>query len=308
MGGQSSGGTVVLGATMEEELAPLPVDRQEHAVVALQGEVYVLGGYVPGVTPSMIAYDPEQDSWREVADFPSPLNHPNAVVIDDRLYVGGFYAGTSLTGPATGETYVYDPDQDAWEQKQDLPEGTARAGSCVAALGTDLYVFGGGTDGEPSALVSVYDTLGDSWEELPPLPESREHCSAFSSGGKLYIAGGRTHTIPEFRFSTLEFDPETQAYTEKAPIPTPRGGPAGAVLYGRLFLMGGEGGDNEDGVFPEVEAYDPETDSWQQFPSLKYPRHGYGAAVIDERIYLAGGATREGGGASDIVTVLYFPE
>jgi N-acetylneuraminic acid mutarotase len=187
-----------------------------------------------------------------------------------------------------------------------MPAGTERAGSCVATLGSKIYVFGGGTDGEATTFASVYDVVQDSWAELPALIHSREHCSAFASNGKLYILGGRTHSIPEFRSPSLEFDPETKKYTDKTPIPTPRGGAASAVIDGRLFLFGGEGSAENGGVFDEVEAYDAQQDAWESFPSLLVPRHGYGAAYIDGRVYLSGGATKQGGAASDVNTVYYF--
>src|SRR3569623_1148540 len=114
-GGASGGGTG--GQAVQMTLASLPVARQEHGVVALLGQVYVLGGYTPDVTSSVMASDPAKDSWRSGADFPSPFNHPAAGVIGDQIYVGGFYAGTSLTGPADGRTYVYDPKADAWSQR-----------------------------------------------------------------------------------------------------------------------------------------------------------------------------------------------
>ncbi|HEY4185097.1 MAG TPA: kelch repeat-containing protein [Polyangia bacterium] len=307
--GQGGGGAPEGGASgqpVQMTLASLPTPRQEHGVAALLGEVYVLGGYTPNVTSSVMAYDPTKDTWRSVADFPSPFNHPAAGVIDDQIYVGGFYAGTSLTGPADGRTYVYDPKADAWSQRQSLPSGTERAGGCVAIVGKDMYVFGGGNSGQATNLVSVYHSAEDRWEVLPPLPETREHCDAFPSGDKLYIASGRTHTIPEFRPTTLEYDPAAQTYATKTPIPTPRGGAAGAVMGGRLFLFGGEGADNTIGVFSEIQAYDATHDSWETFPPMTMPRHGFGAATVGDRIYLPGGATRQGGSATNANTVFYF--
>jgi N-acetylneuraminic acid mutarotase len=296
----------IAGTPTEVGLASLPVARQEHGVVAVNGKVYVLGGYTPDVTASVLAYDPSADSWHAVSDFPSPFNHPAAGVIGNQIYVAGFYAGTSLTGPATGRTFVYDPTADHWTEKKALPSGTERAGGCVAILGTDLYVFGGGNSGDATSFASVYDTVNDSWRTLPDLPETREHCAAFASGGKLYVVGGRTHNIPEFRPSTLEFDPVAGTYTEKTPIPVPRGGLAGAVLGGRLFVFGGEGADNSLGVFDDINAYDAATDSWQTFPPLIVPRHGFGAATLGDRIYLPGGAIHQGGAATDAVTTFYF--
>ena len=104
--------------------------------------------------------------------------------------------------------------------------------------------------------------------------------------------GGRTHTITEFRPKTLEFDPDAETYVETTPIPTPRGGAAGAVLGGRLFLFGGEGAAQNMGVFTEIEAYDGASDTWESFPPMLLPRHGFGAAVL----YLGGARLPEKAG------------
>jgi N-acetylneuraminic acid mutarotase len=87
-------------------------------------------------------------------------------------------------------------------------------------------------------------------------------------------------------------------YEERAPIPTPRGGVAGAVLGGRLFVFGGEGNEanQPDRIFTNVEAYDPSTNTWQEYAEMLVPRHGLGAAALNDRIYLPGGATQRGFG------------
>lgn len=81
-------------------------------------------------------------------------------------------------------------------------------------------------------------------------------------------------------------------------MPTPRGGAAGAVAEGRLYVVRGEGNPAAaSGVFAEVEAYDPETDRWTSLPPMSTPRHGTGAAALLGQIYVPGGATQQGFGA-----------
>jgi hypothetical protein len=65
----------------------------------------------------------------------------------------------------------------------------------------------------------------------------------------------------------------------RAPIPTPRGGTAGAVLTDQFVLFGGEGNPSPAsfGVFPNIDALDRATDSWQALPPLLLPRHGFGS-------------------------------
>jgi N-acetylneuraminic acid mutarotase len=309
-GGSAGSPPVLEGTPTHEERALLPTVRQEHSAAALGGEVYVIGGFTPSVSASLQAYSPEGDEWREVADFPEALHHANAAVVGDTLYVLGFNRGGSFTD-IDGRVFAYDPGTNQWTGRTSMPTGTERASSCVAALGTEIYVFGGSvnTAGNSTTVVdsSVYDTVADEWEDLPPMPEAREHCLAGAVGGMLYIVSGRSGGIAGLEPESWAFDPEARQFEERAPIPTPRGGAAGAVLGGRIYVFGGEGNDaDSEGVFHEVEAYDPSTDQWEELPDMLIARHGYAAAAVGDRIYLPGGAINEGFGANDAHTVFFL--
>nr|PZN13951.1 MAG: hypothetical protein DIU78_26735 [Pseudomonadota bacterium] len=294
------------GTPVEEALPDLPSTRQEHSVVALRGEVYVIAGFAGGsVTDSIDAYDPVSKTWRHVGEVPEPAQHLNAAVVNDKLYIAGYYYGSSFS-QTRPNVYEYDPDTGDWTRKRDMPMGTDRASACVAVLDGKIYLFAGAR-GNTVADSSYYDVAADEWHELPPLPEPREHCAAAAIDGKLYVAAGRIDSITGVRPATYEFDPATNQYTQKAPIPTPRGGVAAGVIDGKLFVIGGEGNpEHPQGVFPQIEAYDPKTDSWESYPPMDVPRHGFGAAVIDDRIYLPGGANRQGGGATAEHSVFFF--
>lgn len=300
-------GTQELGPPAHEPRTALPTVRQEHGVVALDGEVYVLGGFIPDVTTSIQAYSPATDRWRDVAEFPETFHHPNVAVVDGILYVTGFHFGPGLR-TAYGDSYAYDPVADTWTPRSPLPEGTERGTACVGTLGTTIYVFGGASD-VTVTHAHAYDTVLDAWTELPPLPEPREHCIAAGIDGKVYIVSGRANGIQGLEVESWAYDPDTQIYEDRAPIPTPRGGAGGATLHGRIFVFGGEGNRTDiDGIFHEVEAYDPVTDTWESLPDMPIPRHGYGAATVGDRIYLPGGATSEGFGASENHSVFFFEE
>jgi N-acetylneuraminic acid mutarotase len=304
-GGAGSGGKA--GGTPQEEALPdLTTVRQEHAVVALAGEIYVIGGYTPNASATVSAYNPTTRMWRPVRDFPQALNHANAAVVGNTLYVTGFYVMSSMM-MASRQVFAYDPMANEWTERMGMADGTQRATGCVAVIGTKIYLFGGAR-GMTVTDASAYDTMANSWETLPALPESREHCAAGAIDGIVYIAAGRAGGITGFRPSTIAYDPATRMYTPKAAIPTPRGGVASAVLNGRLFVFGGEGNpaSGTDGVFSNIDAYDPVTNMWEPMPPMDIPRHGYGAATLDGRIYLAGGATAQGFGAVADHSVFYF--
>ena len=277
-----------------QALSPLAAGaRQETAVVALHGEIYVLGGFDASrrIVPTVEAYDPAKDQWRPVADLPEPLHHANAAVAGGKIYVVGF-----LTGPfvADGRTFIYDPETDAWAVGQPMPAGTERGASGVAVLAGQIYVAGGLRVGAVDDF-SVYAPATDTWEILPDLPAPRDHLVGGGLDGMIYLAAGRAGTISTLTGRLDAFDPAARRWSPRASMPTPRGGVAGAVLEGRLYVIGGEGNSAAAaGVFAEVEAYDPETDRWASLPPLPTPRHGTGAAALLGQIYVPGGATRQG--------------
>jgi hypothetical protein len=98
-----------------------------------------------------------------------------------------------------------------------------------------------------------------------------------------------------FDFNTgmhVVYDPKSDAWEERAPMPTPRSGHGGVLYRGKLFIMGGEGTRR---VFGQNEAYDAQADSWQSFAVMPTPRHGMGAAVVGDAIHVAGGGPMNGG-------------
>jgi N-acetylneuraminic acid mutarotase len=294
-----------MGDPVEADLAPLLVPRGEHGVAALDGEIYVLGGFTPSVTSTVHAYNPESNAWREVADFPVEFHHPNVAVVDGLLYVLGYHA-TSAQRVADGSTYAYDPDADEWAPLASQPEGTERGASCVTAFDGKIYVFGG-TNGDALTDASYYDPTENQWHVLPDMPLARHHCLAAPYNGKIYLVSGRDVVIEEVQPESFVFDPGAETYDQVAPILTPRGGAAGGTLGELIYVMGGEGDpDDPNGVFHEIEQYDPATDSWSSLPDMTVPRHGYQAAVIGDRMYLPGGSLSQGLDPTTTHTVFYL--
>src|SRR5262249_57683516 len=78
--------------------APLPSSRTEVTGTALEGRVYVIGGF--GGPERVEAYDPAADRWEGRAPLPAAVHHAAAVTVADRLYVvGGYSAGMGWRPP-----------------------------------------------------------------------------------------------------------------------------------------------------------------------------------------------------------------
>lgn len=290
----------------DETLAPMPTARQEIGVGALQGKVYVIGGFDDeGQSVNTVArYDPALDAWEPVPDLPAefPLNHVNVSVVGDFLYVlGGLRRGFS----AVDTVFCFDPSTDTWSPKMAMP--SARGSCGVAAIGAKIYVAGG-IPGFRNREMAVYDTIADQWTELSSMPTGRDHLAAAAVDGKFYAFGGRT-TILDLEAATEVFDPVTNTWEQRAPIPTPRGGIAAAAVGALIYVFGGEGNPEPGtfGVFDEVEQYDPVSDGWASMRPMATPRHGIGAAAIEGKIYIPGGGPVQGFGVTKHHDAFYPP-
>jgi hypothetical protein len=86
------------------------------------------------------------------------------------------------------------------------------------------------------------------------------------------------------------YDPETDAWTTKAPMPTARAATAAGVVNGVLYIAGGDSRLGTGGIVtPMVEAYDPATNTWTTKVSMPTARAGGASGVIDGVLYVIGG-------------------
>jgi N-acetylneuraminic acid mutarotase len=69
---------------------PMPSERSEVAVAAVEGQIYVVGGF-DGQT-ELEVFDPTADRWTRGAPFPHTLHHAAAVGLNGKLLVIGGYS------------------------------------------------------------------------------------------------------------------------------------------------------------------------------------------------------------------------
>src|SRR5215467_10396014 len=111
--------------------APMPYARSEVGVAALDGRIYVIGGFGPGADQRVVqVYDIASDSWTVAAPLPVGLNHTGAVGLGGKVYVIG---GFRESGGASADCYAYDPSSNTWTSIAPLP--SPRGSPAVAVLG-----------------------------------------------------------------------------------------------------------------------------------------------------------------------------
>jgi N-acetylneuraminic acid mutarotase len=258
--------------------------RQELGVAELDGKIYAVAGLAGRGNANEI-YDVATNTWSLGANLPVVTDHPWAVTLNGRVYVGG---GT------TNRVFRYDPSANSWAE---IASSFYVHGGTPAAAVIDgrIYVAGGNGGGMLGNEVEVYDPATNQWTVRAPMFCARNHTAGGVIDGRLYVAGGR----PGNQTCHEVYDPATNVWALRANLPTGRSGVAGAVVGGCFYVFGGEGNAADpNGIFHQVEAYSPATNTWTTLPPMRTGRHGIYAAVIGNIIYLPGGATLQGFGVT----------
>jgi len=275
------------------ELAPVLIPRQEVAVAAANGKLYLIGGISgSAILTSVEEYDPSTGHWRFVAPLPEPRHHAAAATVDGSLYVIGGYE--TLAFDPQRSVFRYDIAGDRWFEVASLP--APRGALAAVAIDGRIYAVGGVPDG---TALAVYDPNVNAWTTLAPMPTPREHLAAAGVEGLLYVAGGRFTGGNVAAFE--RFDPASGSWTTLASLPTARSGLAAAAIGQRIYVFGGEGNTaTSTGVFAQTESYDVTTGTWNTEPEMRNPRHGIGAATIGELIHIPAGSPLQGFGTTPV--------
>src|SRR2546422_2683171 len=223
------------------------------AAAASQGLVATLTGlHAQPAVPAAPA-GPPKGKWVRLAAIPQANGELLGVAVDGKLYASqGLLPGFK---PA-GLMYEYDAGRDAWTQKKPMPHPVHHAG--VAALNGKMYLFGGfdlppsGPPGwNPVNDAWEYEPATDSWRALAPIPTARGGGVAAVVGGKVYVIGG-AGPVPDASTPTIrprqpqrslgnveEYDPTTNKWRSRAPMPTPCNHMGGEAVNGRIYVIGG---------------------------------------------------------------------
>lgn len=128
-----------------------------------------------------------------------------------------------------------------------------------------------------------------AWITKAGMIHSRSEIAVGEANGKIYVLGGYAdgnvaQTLNE------EYDPDTDMWYERAPLP--RGGNhiAAVGLDGKLYAIGGFSEQNAN-AFADVSAYDPQTDKWVHKAPLPQPLGSMAVVAVDGVIHAVGGAT-----------------
>ncbi|KAG7483625.1 hypothetical protein MATL_G00040330 [Megalops atlanticus] len=189
-------------------VACLNKGRWRHKMAALQGKLYVVGGYNGQERLSSVeCYSSYDNEWEAVAPLLLPVSSAALVGCAGKLYVIG---GAISEDANTNKVQCYDPTEDQWSYVASSPF----AQRCINAtsLNNTIYVMGGLLD-----KIYSYCPKTDTWSKVADLPVKVESCGFTVCGSKIYMLGGRD----ECGCGTdrvLVFSPEGGELTEEPPM------------------------------------------------------------------------------------------
>jgi N-acetylneuraminic acid mutarotase len=294
----------LVGATEDSwtTLEPSPSDSYMDAA-ALDGKIYCIGG-------ENFRYDPETNTWTEIAPLPTFNGWGAVVACQNKIYLIG--------GSADVPTQVYDPATDTWENRTSIP--TTRSQLQANVVDGKIYVIGGQIPSplyviNPSSSNDVYDPETDSWSQMAPIPTPVMGYASAVLDNKIYIiSGGHEGSSADYEpINQVQiFDPAANQWINGTSLPT-------GVCYARacattglsapkrIYVIGGTTnyyGHYDVSVIDLNQVYDPTTDTWTTCTSMPTPRCELEAAVVNDEIYAIGGRKEDN---SLVVNEKYTP-
>ncbi|CAJ1366961.1 unnamed protein product [Effrenium voratum] len=190
-----------------------------------------------------------------------------------------FFGGRGFSGLALDVAARFSPGEEEWQALPPLP--TARWAAAAAALGQELLVMGGYSDGADTDVVDCFDPFRSSWRSPSNLKLScpRSESAAVGLEGRVYLVAGTSFGQ---ELDLLERC-DGGGWEPLAPLPSPRSGCCAAACGAKLFVVGGFAGGY---TLRRAECLDAE---WRLLPPAMTARWSGAAASVCGKIYVCGG-------------------
>ena len=297
-----------------EIISQLPTGRSAFSTAVVDGKIYLIGGTLsenersgPFGLSTVEVYNPENNSWKRVADMPTPRSNTEAAVVDGKIYVVGGFSAIDTHMESTKIlkiVEVYDPQTDTWESKQDMSEPRLSFG--IGVVDGKIYVMGGANFFENQWRldhVEVYDSDTDVWHNHPSLLTRRDGFETAVVEDSIYVIGGRgwpsiAQNGPHL--ATIEVYEPGNRWRKKTDLLNLRYAFSTVVVNNEIYLIGGLAGIQLDEHVGTVEVYNPKYDRWRRRTPMPTGNTPFGAAVVNGKIYILGSERKNGESSLDV--------
>ncbi|XP_036723391.1 kelch domain-containing protein 7B [Balaenoptera musculus] len=173
----------------------------------------------------------------------------------------GVEAPAVRPAPPPPRTYlhVFHPRENAWRPLTQVPQEAPLRGCGLCTLHNYLFLAGGirgsGAEAVCSNEVFCYNPLTNIWSQVRPMQQARAQLKLVALDGLLYAIGG------ECLYSMERYDPRTDAWTSRAPLPAGTFPVAheAVACRGDIYVTGGH-------LFYRLLRYSPAKDAWDECP------------------------------------------
>ncbi|KAK7102009.1 hypothetical protein V1264_020302 [Littorina saxatilis] len=241
-----------------------------HAMVALDGWLYVVGGYTTvRYLSSARKFNPTTRTWHEVAPMHLSRCYVCAAVLDGQIYACGGFDGVNRHKSAER----YTPSTNQWNFVADMLMVRSDAGAC--GLNGKIFVAGGFSGLECLSSAEQYDPVTDQWTNIEAMNFRRSGVTVVSFQNTFFAIGGfnGVHRLDQVE----RYYPEQRAWLQVGSMKKGRSNFAAAVMDLRIFAIGGYDGLGTTG---HVEWYDIESDTWQETSALRVGRSAASACTL----------------------------
>lgn len=178
--------------------------------------------------------------------------------------------------------------------------GTPLHDAAAAAVGSSVYLFGGGQNASYDAITQVDPTTGRT-QSAGQLPEPRSDLAAATIGGTVYLVGGFTGVKP--LGSILAWKPG--AAKSRPPhvvgsLPQPLRYASVAASGGKLVIAGGIA---PSGATTQIETFDPKTGKTANLGTLPAAVSHAPAAALGKYVFILGGRAANGAPTREIYAI-----
>uniref|UniRef100_A0A8C9PFC1 Kelch domain-containing protein 7B n=1 Tax=Spermophilus dauricus TaxID=99837 RepID=A0A8C9PFC1_SPEDA len=155
--------------------------------------------------------------------------------------------------------HVFNPQENIWRPLTQVPEEAPLRGCGLCTMHNYLFLAGGirgsGAKAVCSKEVFCYNPLTNIWSQVRPMQQARAQLKLVALDGLLYAIGG------ECLYSMERYDPRTDAWTLRAPLPAGTFPVAheAVACRGDIYVTGGH-------LFYRLLRYSPVKDSWDECP------------------------------------------
>ena len=243
------------------EKSSFPGDAKISATsFVIKNTAYIAGGH----SDELWSFNPETDTWTQMASCPEPLENPVCFVVGNNAYIGTNVMG--IHSDRLADFWKYDPAINEWSvvASPSLFKGTFVTNPFAFSMGNYGYI-----ECNYNHLIQ-YDPVNNKWQDANPntvFEFDREDATVVAGDDKVMVIGGH-NILGDYLDDVQIFSGQTGGWEIKNDFPNDltltekkgRTGGLGFFINGKFYAGMGEAENRQSNS--DLYVYDPEMDQW----------------------------------------------